>query len=309
MTLSSPAVARLDRAVKRYGRLTALDGADLVVRRGELLALLGPNGAGKTTAIGLLLGLIRADAGTVELFGQDPQQIQARRRIGVMLQDAALPPTLRVGELLRLTASYYPNPRQLAETAALAGVTDLLKRPYAKLSGGQQRRVQFALALCGRPELLFLDEPTVGMDIEARQKLWVAIRQLLAEGCSVLLTTHYLEEAEALADRVCVMSRGRMIHEGTVEALRARVALKRIRCLSALTVDTLRGWPEVSEVWQESERLHITTADAEIVVRRLLDADAQLRELEVQRAGLAEAFTELTRDADEASDTDQREAA
>ena len=309
MTLSSPAVARLDRAVKRYGRLTALDGADLVVRRGELLALLGPNGAGKTTAIGLLLGLIRADAGTVELFGQDPQQIQARRRIGVMLQDAALPPTLRVGELLRLTASYYPNPRELVETAELAGVTDLLKRPYAKLSGGQQRRVQFALALCGRPELLFLDEPTVGMDIEARQTLWAAIRQLLAEGCSVLLTTHYLEEAEALADRVCVMSRGRMIHEGTVEALRARVALKRIRCLSVLTVDTIRGWPEVSDVWQENERLHITTADAEIVVRRLLNADAQLRELEVQRAGLAEAFTELTRDADEASDIDQREAA
>jgi ABC-2 type transport system ATP-binding protein len=309
MTLSSPAVARLDRAVKRYSRLTALDGADLVVRRGELLALLGPNGAGKTTAIGLLLGLIRADAGTVELFGQDPQQIQARRRIGVMLQDAALPPTLRVGELLRLTASYYPNPRELVETAELAGVTDLLKRPYAKLSGGQQRRVQFALALCGRPELLFLDEPTVGMDIEARQTLWAAIRQLLAEGCSVLLTTHYLEEAEALADRVCVMSRGRMIHEGTVEALRARVALKRIRCLSVLTVDTIRGWPEVSDVWQENERLHITTADAEIVVRRLLNADAQLRELEVQRAGLAEAFTELTRDADEASDIDQREAA
>jgi len=309
MTLSSPVVARLDHAVKRYGRLTALDGADLVVRRGELLALLGPNGAGKTTAIGLLLGLIRADAGTVELFGQDPQQIQARRRIGIMLQGAELPPTLRVGELLRLTASYYPNPRQLVETAALAGVTDLLKRPYAKLSGGQQRRVQFALALCGRPELLFLDEPTVGMDIEARQKLWVAIRQLLAEGCSVLLTTHYLEEAEALADRVCVMSRGRMIHEGTVEALRARVALKRIRCLSALKVDAIRDWPEVSDAWQESERLHITTADAEVVVRRLLDADAQLRELEVQRAGLAEAFTELTRDADQASDSDQREAA
>jgi ABC-2 type transport system ATP-binding protein len=309
MTFSSPAVARLDRAVKRYGRLTALDGADLVVRRGELLALLGPNGAGKTTAIGLLLGLIRADAGTVELFGQDPQQIQARRRIGVMLQDAALPPTLRVGELLRLTASYYPNPRELGETAALAGVTDLLKRPYAKLSGGQQRRVQFALALCGRPELLFLDEPTVGMDIETRQKLWAAIRQLLAEGCSVLLTTHYLEEAEALADRVCVMSRGRMIHESTVEALRARVALKRIRCLSVLTLDVIRDWPEVSEVWQESKRLHITTADAELVVRRLLDADKQLRELEVQRAGLAEAFTELTRDVDQAPDTDQREAA
>jgi ABC-2 type transport system ATP-binding protein len=226
-----------------------------------------------------------------------------------MLQNAELPPTLRVGELLRLTASYYPAPRTLAETAELAGVTDLLKRPYAKLSGGQQRRVQFALALCGRPELLFLDEPTVGMDIEARQKLWAAIRQLLAEGCSVLLTTHYLEEAEALADRVCVMAHGRMIHEGTVEELRARVALKRIRCRSALSVDTVRGWPGISEVRRENERLHIGTAEAEAVVRRLLDADPQLDELEVQRAGLAEAFTELTRDADEAADADQREAA
>ena len=309
MSLADHPIARLDGAVKRYGRLLALDGAELQLQRGQLLALLGPNGAGKTTAIGLLLGLIRADAGTVELFGQDPQRIEARRRIGVMLQNAALPPTLRVGELLRLTASYYPSPRPLADTAALAGIADLLARPYAKLSGGQQRRVQFALALCGRPELLFLDEPTVGMDIEARQSLWAAIRQLVAEGCSVLLTTHYLEEAEALADRVCVMAHGRMIHEGTVEALRSRVALKRIRCLSTLDVERVQQWHEVSEVRREHGRLHITTVAAEAVVRRLLDADAQLGELEVQRAGLAEAFTELTRDADAASATDQREAA
>lgn len=302
-------IACLKGAVKRYGQLTALDGVDLHLRPGELLALLGPNGAGKTTVIGLLLGLIRADAGTVELFGQDPQQIAARRRIGVMLQNAELPPTLQVGELLRLTASYYPAPRTLAETAALAGVTNLLKRPYAKLSGGQQRRVQFALALCGRPRLLFLDEPTVGMDIEARRKLWAAIHQLLTAGCSVLLTTHYLEEAEALADRVCVMAHGRMIHEGTVDELRARVALKRIRCLSALSVDSVRNWPGVSEARRESGRLLIAAADTETVVRRLLDADAQLDELEVQRAGLAEAFSELTRDADEAATTYQHEAA
>ena len=302
-------IARLGGVVKRYGRLTALDGAELQLRRGELLALLGPNGAGKSTAIGLLLGLIRADAGTVELFGQDPQRIQARRRIGVMLQNAALPPTLRVGELLRLTASYYPAPRALAETAALAGIGELLQRPYAKLSGGQQRRVQFALALCGRPELLFLDEPTVGLDIEARQQLWLTIRQLIAEGCAVLLTTHYLEEAEALADRVCVMAHGRVIHEGTVEALRSRVALKRIRCISTLNVELVRSWHDVSEAHRDNERLHITAVAAETVVRRLLDADAQLSELEVQRAGLAEAFTELTRDADAISATDQREAA
>jgi len=306
--LTAP-IARLDGVIKNYGRLAALDGADLQIHRGELLALLGPNGAGKTTAIALLLGLIRADSGKVELFGQDPQRIDARRRIGVMLQNAALPPTLRVGELLRLTASYYPSPRPLAETAELAGIGELLSRPYAKLSGGQQRSVQFALALCGRPELLFLDEPTVGLDIEIRQKLWAAIRQLIAEGCSVLLTTHYLEEAEALADRVCVMAHGRMIHEGTVEALRSRVSLKRIRCISALDVELVRSWQHVTDVRRDSERLHITTAEAETVVRRLLEADAQLGELEVQRAGLAEAFTELTRDADQSSTTDQREAA
>jgi ABC-2 type transport system ATP-binding protein len=309
MSLANTPVARLAGAVKRYGSLTALDGADLVVRRGELLALLGPNGAGKSTAISLMLGLIRPDSGSVELFGMDPQKIEARRRIGVMLQSATLPLTLRVGELLRLTASYYPAPRPLAESAELAGITDLLQRPYGKLSGGQQRRVQFALALCGRPQLLFLDEPTVGMDIDARQKLWSAIRRLIAEGCAVLLTTHYLEEAEALADRVCVMAHGKMIHEGTVDELRARVALKRIRCVTASAIENIRAWSDVVEARQEGQHLHITTADAESVVRRLLDADPQLRELEVHRAGLAEAFTELTRDADEASTTDQREAA
>jgi ABC-2 type transport system ATP-binding protein len=302
-------IARLAGAVKRYGSLTALDGAELQVHPGELLALLGPNGAGKTTAIALLLGLIRADAGSVQLFGGDPQAIEPRRRIGVMLQHAELPPTLRVGELLRLTASYYPNPRSLQESAALAGIGDLLRRPYAKLSGGQQRRVQFALALCGRPELLFLDEPTVGMDIDARQKLWAAIRQLIDEGCAVLLTTHYLEEAEALADRVCVMSHGKVIHEGTVETLRARVAQKRIRCRTTLPVELIRDWPGIGEVRQENGRTYIVTAEAEPLVRRLLEADPQLDELEVQRAGLAEAFTELTRDADEASTNPQREAA
>ena len=309
MSIAASPIARLQGVVKTYGRLAALDGANLEIRRGELLAVLGPNGAGKTTAIGLLLGLIRADAGSVELFGLDPQRIEARRRIGVMLQSAALPQTLRVDELLRLTASYYPSPRSLAETARMAGVTELLRRPYAKLSGGQQRSVQFALALCGRPELLFLDEPTVGMDIEIRQKLWAAMRQLIAEGCSVLLTTHYLEEAEALADRVCVMAHGRVIHEGTVDALRSRVALKRIRCISTLDVGLVRSWQEVSDVRIDNSRLHITTADAETVVRRLLDADAQLSELEVQRAGLADAFTELTRQADHAPAIDEREAA
>ena len=300
MTSNRPRQARLQAAHKQYGKVHALRGVDLELRGGELLALLGPNGAGKTTAIALLLGLLRPDRGSVSVFGRDPQDIAARRNIGVMLQDAALPPTLEVGELLALTASYYPQPRGVIESAELAGVADLVRRRYGSLSGGQQRRVQFAIALCGRPRLLFLDEPTVGMDIDARRKLWAAIRQLVAEGCGVVPTTHYLEEAEALADRVCVMAHGRIISEGSVDALRARVSLKRVRCISTLDVAEVAGWPEVVDARMEGDRLWMSTPAAEALVRRLLAADAGLSNLEVQVAGLADAFTELTHEADAA---------
>lgn len=289
-------IARLDGVGKRYGKTVALDGIDLSIHRGEVVALLGPNGAGKSTSIGLLLGLIRADQGSVTLFGRDPQDIEARRRIGVMLQTASLPPTLKVGELIALTASYYPEPRSTADCATLAGVADLLGRKYAALSGGQQRRVQFAMALAGRPEILFLDEPTVGLDLDARQALWTAVRRLVAGGCAVVLTTHYLEEAEALADRVCVIARGKVISDGSVDALRAHVAVRRIRCVTTTPAETIGQWPGVASVDGEQGRLCIATLVAEDVVRRLLAADPSLSELEVQRAGLAEAFAELTRE-------------
>ncbi len=299
---SRTTVAALRGVSKRYGKQTALVDLDLDVRAGELLALLGPNGAGKSTAISLLLGLIRADSGRAELFGEDPQEIAARRRIGVMLQAEELPPTLRVGELLRLTRSYYPNPRGMDESAQMAGVTDLLLRPYGKLSGGQQRRVQFAIALCGRPELLFLDEPTVGMDIDAREKLWTAMRKLVAEGCAVVLTTHYLEEAEALAQRVVVLGQGRVLSEGSVDALRAHVAITRIRCISGLDPQDVATWPDVTSAETSDDHLQITTNAAERIVERLLREDPALHELEVRRAGLAEAFTELTRATDSGSE-------
>ena len=288
-------LARLRQAGKSYGPLRALDGLDLTLRAGEVTSLLGANGAGKTTAIGLLLGLLRAAHGNAELFGRDPGELAARRRIGVMLQAAGLPDRLRVRELLAQARSYYPQARSVADCVALAGLDGLLDRPYGKLSGGQQRRVQFAIAVCGRPALLFLDEPTTGLDIDARQKLWGAIRELVAQGSGVLLTTHYLEEAEALSDRVVVLDRGRLVAEGSVREIRAHVAQRRVRCITALAAADVARWPGVREAAAEGDYLRIVADAAEPVVRRLLELDPGLQELEVQRAGLADAFLELTR--------------
>ena len=224
-----------------------------------------------------------------------------------------------MGELLDLTRSYYPAPRSVADCVALAGLDGLLDRNYRRLSGGQQRRVQFALAICGNPEVLFLDEPTTGLDIDARQRMWATIRELVAAGTGVLLTTHYLEEAEALADRVVVLNRGRVAAAGTMQDVRALVSQRRIRCLSALDVARIASWPGVRSATRGHDgcghdgslaRIEILTDAAEAVARRLLAEDAALGELEIQRAGLAEAFLELTRDpADAGTATDQKEAA
>ena len=289
-------LARLENVSKRYGNITALNGLNLSVHAGEILALLGPNGAGKTTSVSLMLNLVEPDSGKVTLFNQDPQELAARQRIGVMLQSAELPETMRVSELIELTQSYYPHLRDLKEIAEMAGIADLLKRPYGKLSGGQQRRVQFAMAICARVEILFLDEPTVGLDIEAREAMWVSLRKLVAEGCSIVLTTHYLEEAEALANRVMVIAQGSVIAEGTVESIRSRVALRKIRCISSLDISTIKQWPHIDSAVHDGQYLTIQTMDAEAVARRLLIEDAELKQLEIKRAGLAEAFIELTRE-------------
>jgi len=292
--MSQITLASLKGARKRYGKLTALDGFDLAVNRGELLALLGPNGAGKSTAISILLGLQAPDEGSAELFGHPPQDIEGRRRIGVMMQEVALPGVMRPRELLAQVASYYPTPYEVDAVIARLSLQDIANRPYGKLSGGQKRQVQFAMAICGRPELLFLDEPTVGLDVQAREVLWKVVRELLHEGCSIVLTTHYMEEAEALADRVAVMARGRLITTGSVEEIRAHVTRKHVSCVSKLAAHAVRSWPEVLQVEMERDRMQITTRNAEALLKRLLHEDPDLTDIEVKRAGLAEAFTELT---------------
>ena len=287
-------LASLKGVRKRFGAVQALDGFDLAVNRGELLAVLGPNGAGKSTAISILLGLQSADQGAAELFGHPPQDIDGRRRIGVMMQEVMLPSVMRPRELMEQVASYYPTPYDVDSVVKRLSLEGLLNRPYGKLSGGQKRQVQFALALVGRPELIFLDEPTVGLDVQAREALWKVVRDLKHEGCSIVLTTHYLEEAEALADRVVVMAKGKFVAGGTVNEIRAYVTRKQVSCVTRLTVDTVRSWPDVIQVEQQRDRLQISTRNAEALLVRLFREDPDLSDIEVKRAGLAEAFTELT---------------
>ncbi len=286
--------ARLLGVTRSYGNVTALDAVDLEIRRGELLALLGPNGAGKTTAISLLLGLTLPSAGRVELFGHAPRDLAARRRTGAMLQGAQLGGHARVREMIALYSGYYPNPLPPAATLRLAGLEGLATRAVAKLSGGEQQRLRFALAVCGDPELLFLDEPTAGMDVEARQTLWAALRNLKMQGRSIVLTTHYLEEADALADRIVVLNHGRVIADGSPADIKRTVARRRIRCVTALDAAPVAQWPGVVHAAVVEGRLEIVSNHPEPVLRRLLELDPDLGELEVSGARLDEAFLSLT---------------
>jgi ABC-2 type transport system ATP-binding protein len=287
-------LARLAGATKRYGATLALDGIDLEVRAGEVLAVLGANGAGKSTALGLLTGRLPPDRGTAELLGGDPRDPARRRGIGVMLQEASLPDTLRVHEHVRLFSSYYAKPRPVRETLALAGLEDIAQRRYSDLSGGQQRRVQFALAICGNAPLLFIDEPTTGLDVEARRNLWDVIRGLRAGGTGIVLTTHYLEEADALAERIAVLAQGRVIAEDTPAGIKSRAAGKAVRARSWVTRDTLSHWPESESAALVDGRHEVRTRAPEALLRRWLAVDPQLADLEVQPLSLEAAFVSLT---------------
>jgi ABC-2 type transport system ATP-binding protein len=292
----SETVASLRAVSKRFGSVVALRDFDLEIRRGELLAVLGPNGAGKSTAISILLGLRRADSGTATLFGQSPRHTEARRGIGVMMQEIGLPPELRVRELIALVSAYYAAPLGLDATIEFAGCERIAERRYGVLSGGQKRLAQFALAICGTPQLLFLDEPTTHLDQESRMLLWDRIRYLIERGTSVVLTTHYIEEAEMLADRVAVIANGRAVATGTVSDIRSVAVRQRVECVITVPIEEVRSWPEVEEAALVSDRLVATTENAIALTQRLISTDRGLRDLEVRRATLAEALAVVTKE-------------
>src|SRR5208283_2144994 len=277
-----------------YGSVTALRNVNFDLRSGELLALLGPNGAGKTTLVRMLLGLASPDSGSVSVFGTNPRDEAMRYRVGAMLQVARVPETLKVREHVDLFSSYYPNPMAIAETLRIAGLEDIQYRRFGELSGGQRQRVFFAISICGNPDLLFLDEPTVGLDVEARRLMWTQIRALVARDKTVLLTTHYLNEADALADRILVLDKGSIVAEGTPAQIKARAMGKQIRCTSRLTPEEVQCIPGVLSVKADRNAFELQVNAAEPVVRELLQRDSWLGDLEVTNAGLEEAFLALT---------------
>lgn len=287
------AVARLSGVSKRLGGRPVLDGLDLTLRAGEVTALLGPNGAGKTTSVSLLTGRLAPDAGSASLFGLDPRRPAARRRLGVMLQSAGLPEVLTIAELVTLHAGYYPDPRPVEEALALAGLTDLANRRCGALSGGQARRVQYALAICGRADLLVLDEPTAAMDRGSARTLWGTVRALADDGAAVLLTSHDLAEADALADRVLVMDAGRIVADDSPAALRARAGGSVLRCRTTLAPAAAALLPAVRDADMDGADLRIVSADAAATTRALLDADRGLTALRIADATLEDAIATL----------------
>lgn len=288
--VDAPAV-ELSNVSKRFGEVQALQEISFTINAGEVVAMLGPNGAGKTTSISIMLGTRLPNAGKALLFGMQPRDLRARKRIGVMLQESGVPGMLKVEEIVELFGSYYPAPLPATQAIAMAGLQEKAKSLVKDLSGGQRQRLYFALAVCGNPDVLFLDEPTVGMDVEGRRRFIDEIGNLATQGRTVVLTTHYLEEADQLARRVIVIDRGRIIADSTPAEIKSRVAGKRI------TFTTTQQLPEglpLTGLRVEGTRVRLLTNEPESVLRELFSRGIEMQQLEVSGADLEEAFVAMT---------------
>jgi ABC-2 type transport system ATP-binding protein len=282
------------------GPVEAVRDVNAHVRVGETVALLGPNGAGKSTTVDMLLGLQEPDDGSVDVFGGPPQRAVVAGRIGAMLQDGGVLRDLTVRELLTMMAALYPAPLDVDETLRLARLGGLADRRTERLSGGETQRVRFAVALVSDPDLLVLDEPTVGMDVEARRAFWTTVRELSRSGKTFLFATHYLEEADAYADRALLMARGRIVADGPTKKIKAIVGARTIcATLPSVSHETLVGLPGVTRAERRGDTVVLVCSDSDAALRELLAAHPQAHDIEVRGAGLEEAFLQLTGDVEE----------
>jgi ABC-2 type transport system ATP-binding protein len=283
-------ILRLEDVARRFGAIVALDGISLELRPGEIVALLGPNGAGKSTAISIALGLRRPDRGRALLFGRDPRVIAARQRIGVSPQETSFPPTARVRELIELVRTHFLAPAAIDDLLAEFGLAAVAGRLAGGLSGGERRRLALALAFAGRPSALFLDEPTVGLDVEARRSAWRTIGAFRESGGGVLLTTHHLDEAEELASRIVVLERGRIRAEGTAREIRARSGAARV----TLEIAALPELPAEIRVERMDGRYVLHTADPDGLIELIVASGLPFRGIEVTPVTLEQAVLDLT---------------
>ncbi len=313
MTINSEPDVELRGVTKTFRAsgavVPAVRGIDVSIAAGETVALLGPNGAGKSTTIDMLLGLIAPDHGTVSLFGRAPKQAVAGGQIGAMLQVGALIRDVTPRELLEMTASLYPNALDVEEVLELVGVAEIADRRTQKLSGGQAQRVRFAVALVSDPALLIFDEPTVGMDVEARRGFWASVRTFAARDRTVIFATHYLEEADAYADRVVLMAQGRVVADGATSEIRARVGSRTIRAtLPDADLSVLASLPGVTATDRRGATVVVICADSDAAIRALLDIYPDARDIEISGAGLEEAFVQLTAGSDTTAADERQEA-
>jgi ABC-2 type transport system ATP-binding protein len=290
---------RLSGLKKTYsspaGPVHAVRGVDIDVQAGETVALLGPNGAGKSTTVDMLLGLQEPDEGSVEIFGGPPRRAVEAGRIGAMLQAGGVLRDLTVRELLAMMAALFPRSLDVDRTLSLAQLDGLAERRTERLSGGETQRLRFAVALISDPDLLVLDEPTVGMDVESRRTFWTTARELSGSGKTLLFATHYLEEADAYADRAVLMARGRVVADGPTTEIKALVGTRTIRAtLPDVPLEVLEQLPGVTRAERHGEAVSISSNDSDAALRALLDTQPEARDIEVRGAGLEEAFLQLT---------------
>ncbi|MFD5717359.1 ABC transporter ATP-binding protein [Streptomyces sp. NPDC127036] len=306
---ATTSVVGFESVTKSYDDVRAVDALTLDLHPGETVALLGPNGAGKSTTLDLLLGLKNADSGTVRVFGTSPREAIVAGRVGAMLQSGGLMDEVTVGELVKLACDLHPRPYRVTDVLSRAGITQIADRKVNKLSGGQEQRVRFALATAGDSDLIVLDEPTTGMDVTARQAFWATMREQADQGRTVLFATHYLEEADAIADRVLVLHRGRLLADGTAAEIKARAGARRVAFDLEGPIDEtpLRALPFLTSIDVSGQTVRIQSADADATVHALYGLGVYPRNLEVAGLGLEQAFVAITA-AEEANRTAAEEA-
>lgn len=289
-------ILQLQNVSKTFKDIQAVKDVSFSIERGSVTAILGPNGAGKTTTISMILGLLRCTAGTVRMFNKDPHDVEVRKRIGVMLQDIQILDGLNVGEVIDLFRAYYPHPMEKAELLQFSGLEKEVKKRVEKLSGGQKRRLGFAVALAGDPEILFLDEPTVGMDTTSRTLFWNTIREFAKQGKTVIFTTHYLQEADTMADRIILFNQGQIVADGTPEEIKNRLTQQTVSFTAEERYHEaeLRGLAGAQDVYQKEGRWYIVTEDTDQVLAALYAQGLKISKVKVDSGSLDQAFEQMT---------------